>query len=51
MLLSLMTELRDDETRSKLPLSPKLFMVIEEFDNRNFCPTYNTRKTKGRIQR
>ena len=51
MLLAIMTELRDDGTLAQLPLSPKAFMVIEEFDGRYFWPTYETRKTKGRIRR
>ena len=51
MLLAVMSELRDDGTLAKLPLAPKAFMVIEEFDGRYFWPTYETRKTKGRIQR
>ena len=51
MLLSVMSELRDDGTLAKLPLAPKAFMVVEEFDGRYFWPTYETCKTKGRIQR
>ncbi len=49
MLLELMLKLRDDGTLANLPLAPKAFMVIEEFDGRYFWPTYKTRKTKGRI--
>lgn len=49
MLLDLMTELRDDGSLAKLPLAPKAFMVLEEFDGRYSWPGYKKRKTAGRI--
>lgn len=49
MLMSIMTDLRDDGSLAKLPLAAKAYMVIEEFDGRYFWPTYKSRKTKGRI--
>ena len=49
MLVTIMTELRDDGSLSKLPLTPKAIMVIEEFDGRYFWPQYKRRKTLGRI--
>jgi len=49
MIVSLVTEFRDDGTLSMLPLSPDAFIVVEEFDGQFFWPTYETRKTEGRI--
>jgi hypothetical protein len=49
MIVDLMLQLRDDGTLAKLPLAPKAFLVVEEFDGRYFWPTHKTRKTKGRI--
>ena len=49
MLQSVMCQLRDDGTLAQLPLTPKAFMVVEEFDGRYFWPTYETRKSAGRI--
>ncbi|MCC9600552.1 hypothetical protein LOC67_08265 [Stieleria sp. JC731] len=49
MIVDLITELRDDGTLSKLPLAPNAFMVVEEFDGQFLFPTYETRKTAGRI--
>lgn len=49
MLTALMIELRADGTLARLPLAPGAFMVVEEFDGRYFWPTYDTRKTTGRI--
>ncbi len=49
VITRLMHELRDDGSLAKLPLAPDAFMVIEEFDGNYFWPTYETRKTEGRI--
>ncbi|HBE69084.1 MAG TPA: hypothetical protein DDW52_13120 [Planctomycetaceae bacterium] len=49
MLASVLTELRDDGTLAKLPLTPTAYMVVEEFDGLYFFPDYDTRKTAGRI--
>jgi hypothetical protein len=51
MLVHVLTELRDDRTLSKLPLTSAAFMVVEEFDGRYFFPDYETRKTSGSIAR
>lgn len=51
MLESIMVELRDNGSLSKLPLCPKAYMVIEEFDGRYFWPNYKRRKKEGRIVR
>ncbi|MBS0659616.1 MAG: hypothetical protein JSR82_15340 [Verrucomicrobia bacterium] len=40
MIVALMLELRDDGTFKKLPLAPKAFMVIEEFDGRYGWPKH-----------
>ena len=49
VLKEVMHELRDDGTLAKLPLSADAFMVVEEFDGSYFWPTYETRKTEGRV--
>lgn len=49
MILDLMLKLRDDGTLAKLPLAPKAFMLIEEFDGRYGWPDYKNRRKLGRI--
>lgn len=49
MLLATMQELRTNGSLAKLPLASNAVFVIEEFDGRYFWPTYETRKTTGRI--
>jgi hypothetical protein len=51
MIVDTMVRLRDDGTLSQLPLTPKAFMVVEEFDDRFFWPPYNSPKAKGRIKK
>jgi len=49
MILDVVTELREQGAFRELPLRPDAFVVIEEFDGQYFWPTYETRKTDGRL--
>jgi hypothetical protein len=51
MLRDLMLSLRDSGAFAKLPLAPKAFFVIEEFDGQWGWPDYGKRKTLGRLSR
>jgi hypothetical protein len=44
-------ELRAEGAFDSLPLAPKAFIVVEEFDGNYFWPDYKKRKTLGRIKR
>lgn len=46
-----MLSLRDAGTLSALPLSPKAFFVIEEFDGHWGWPEYKKRKSLGRLRK
>lgn len=49
MLLATMQELCTDGSLTKLPIAKNAVFVVEEFDGRYFWPTYETRKSAGRI--
>jgi hypothetical protein len=51
MLRDTMFALRDAGTFDVLPLAPKAFFVIEEFDGHWGWPEYKKRKTLGRLKK
>lgn len=50
-ILEIMLSLRDEGAFEDLPLSPKAFFVIEDFDGQWGWPDYKKRKTLGRLRK
>lgn len=50
MIQEILVSLRDAGAFEKLPLSPKAFFVIEEFEGQWGWPSYAKRKTLGRLR-
>jgi hypothetical protein len=50
MLRDLMLSLRDAGALEKLPLAPKAFFIVEEFDGQWGWPAYGKRKTLGSLK-
>ena len=51
MIRDIAIELRDAGAFEKLPLTPKAFLIIEEFDGNWGWPGYEKRKTLGRLRK
>jgi len=51
MILEIMLSLRDSGAFETLPLAPKAFFVIEEFDGQWGWPAYAKRKSQGRLRK